>query len=192
MMILSSLSAAFAAFFLIAPDPAFATQMHTHSEGILVHQVGHIFFLISMVILYVTIHGKALQNERGWRAIQFSALFFILWNLDALAVHFLDNQSGWIDTRVLSIWEIDVSTVSNAPHLALIYYLIRLDHLFCFPGMFFLWRGLSFLLAAHEFDRGECIEISEMAPSPILGASSEMERSSDTRAVKSADLEVQP
>ncbi len=192
MMILSTLSVVFALLLLIVPDPAFATQMHTHSEGILVHQVGHIFFLISMVILYVTIHGKALQNERGWRAIQLSALFFTLWNLDALAVHFLDNQSGWIETRILSIWEIDVSTVSNALHLTLIYYVMRLDHLFCFPGMYFLWRGLSFLLVAHEYDRGEHIDLSEMTRSPVSGERSQMVRNSDTTDVRSVDIEVKP
>ncbi|WP_321494666.1 hypothetical protein [uncultured Desulfobacter sp.] len=144
------------AFFVLLvlglPCPVLATQMHGQTEGILVHQVGHFFFLISMVILYITIHRRGLNKKKEWRAFQYSALFFVLWNLDAIIVHFLDNQSGLIRTQIFSVGQIDIKTLSVSHRPALLYYFMRLDHLLCLPGMFFLWRGLSLLLIAHKSD----------------------------------------
>lgn len=155
---------AFLVLFIIGiPCPVLATQMHGHAEGILVHQVGHIFFLVSMVTLYVTIHRRKLYKNKAWREFQYSALFFVLWNLDALIVHFLDNQSGWIETQILSIQHIHIKTLSGSSVQAFVYYIMRLDHLFCLPGMFFLWHGLSLLLTAHKSDHETGPDPSETA-----------------------------
>jgi len=131
---------------LLMPDWVHATQMHSAKEGILVHQLGHLFFLVSMAILILTIQGKKLHMERGWRLIQYSALFFILWNLDAILVHFLDNQSSFISTRLISMSHIHIKPLEHHQGLARLYYLLRLDHLLCLPAMLFLHRGLSHLL----------------------------------------------
>lgn len=156
---------AFWIFFILGiPCPALATQMHGQAEGILVHQIGHVFFLVSMVILYVTIQSKGLQKEKGWRAFQYSALFFALWNLDAILVHFLDNQSGWIRTQIHSPGQIGIQTLSVSHRPAFFYYIMRLDHLLCLPGMFFLWRGLSHLLHEPEYGHETGQDTSEIQP----------------------------
>ena len=128
------------------PGTAWATQLHTSSEGIITHQIGHLFFLFSMVVLFFTITGKELDKFKGWRMIQASAFFFVLWNLDAIAAHFLDNQlrTVWIET--ISIDRIRIITDSNSSLLAWTYYILKLDHLFCVPAIFFLYRGLSLLV----------------------------------------------
>ena len=131
---------------VLLPDPAHATQMHSASEGILVHQLGHLFFLISMGILIVTIQGKQLQREKGWRLIQYSALFFILWNMDAIGVHLLDNQTSFISTTLLSMTHIQIKAANHHEGLARLYYLLRLDHLLCLPAMMLLYRGISLLV----------------------------------------------
>ncbi len=128
------------------PDPAHATQMHSASEGILVHQLGHLFFLVSMGILIVTIQGKQLHREKGWRLIQYSALFFILWNMDAVAVHILDNQTSFVSTTLLSMTRIHIEAGNHHEGLARLYYLLRLDHLLCLPAMMLLYRGISLLV----------------------------------------------
>ncbi|MBI9090592.1 MAG: hypothetical protein JEZ12_15355 [Desulfobacterium sp.] len=149
--VLQYLALSFTAFVgTLIPDLAHATQMHSGSEGIIVHQLGHLFFLLSMVTLILTINGQGLDRERGWRLIQYSALFFILWNLVALAVHFLDNQVAAVDVTTLSVWKIRIDPANNSRTLANFYYILKLDHLLCVPAIAFFYRGLSTLLAEEE------------------------------------------
>lgn len=160
----------------IQPEYAHATQIHSAAEGVIVHQIGHLFFLVSMVVLYFTIKGKSLDSEKGWKFIQISALLFVLWNLDALIVHFLDNQIELISPVPLSICDIKIEvannsiplngnmltaentttadsiltndnmSINNNMFLIWFYYFLRLDHLLSVPGMIFLWRGLGLIV----------------------------------------------
>ncbi len=131
---------------LFLPTIASATQLHTSSEGIITHQMGHLFFLFSMVALIFTITGKGLDTQKGWRLIQYSAFFFILWNLDALTAHFLDNQIQAVTIENLSLGKIRVVVHNGSSLLAWIYYILKLDHLLCVPAMLFLYKGLSNLV----------------------------------------------
>ncbi|MBF0112002.1 MAG: hypothetical protein HQK74_04630 [Desulfamplus sp.] len=136
----------YSALTILSPHLAYATQMHSAAEGVIVHQIGHLFFLISMIILYFTIRGKSLDSQQGWRLIQLSALLFSLWNLDALIVHFLDNQIDMIYLKNISIFEAQIDSINNSKPLILFYYFLRLDHLLSLPAMILLWRGLSLIL----------------------------------------------
>jgi len=135
--------------FFLPPD-VFATQLHAASEGIITHQVGHLFFLFSMVALIFTITGKALDTQKGWRLIQYSAIFFILWNLDAIAAHFFDNQIQVVKIENISLGQIRVVARNGSPVLAWIYYGLKLDHLLCVPALLFFYRGLSCLVSAQQ------------------------------------------
>jgi hypothetical protein len=128
------------------PLEASAIQLHTSSEGIITHQVGHLFFLFSMVALIFTITGKGLNTQKGWRLIQYSAFFFIVWNLDVLAAHFLDNQMRLVEIENLSWDRIRINVQNGSVGLAWIYYFLKLDHLLCVPAMLLLYRGLSRLV----------------------------------------------
>lgn len=130
----------------IFPDKALAIQLHQGSEGIIVHQVGHLFFLLSMVVLAFTITGKQLNKEKGWRMIQYSAILFILWNMDTIAAHFLDNQHQGILVENLPLWQVQISARSGSDLMVLFYHSLKLDHLLCVPALFFFYRGLSLLL----------------------------------------------
>lgn len=135
---------------IIYPADAAATQLHVNTEGIIVHQVGHLCFLMSMVALIFTVTGKGLDSVKGWRLIQYSAFFFVLWNLDAIAAHFLDNQIAAVSTETISIEQMRIITRENSPLLAKIYYILKLDHLLCVPAMFLLYRGLSLLASDYR------------------------------------------
>lgn len=50
---------------IFVPVDGLATQLHASSEGIITHQVGHLFFLFSMVALIFTITGKGLDKQKG-------------------------------------------------------------------------------------------------------------------------------
>lgn len=144
------LPATMAAMAVLFPENGFATQMHQGSEGIITHQTGHLFFLFSMIVLIFTVTGKGLVKEKGWRLIQVSAFFFALWNIDALAVHFLDNQIYAVKLELISFTDVRVITNEDSSLLAYVYYFLKLDHIFCVPAMFFLYRGLSCLLVDQQ------------------------------------------
>jgi hypothetical protein len=136
--------------FLFLPLDAWATQLHASSEGIITHQIGHLFFLLSMGVLIFTITGKGLDTQKGWRLIQYSAAFFILWNIDVLAAHFLDNQIRIVAIENISRGQIRVMVQNGSSFLAWTYFFLKLDHLLCVPAMFFLYRGLARLVREQQ------------------------------------------
>ena len=70
----------------LVSEPALATQAHSAPEGLYAHQLAHIFFIVSMGVLIYWLRERKLVQAVGWRYIQYAALFFILWNLDAFSV----------------------------------------------------------------------------------------------------------
>lgn len=148
------------AWVLLRPAPVLAIQMHGGNAGIIAHQIGHLFFLFAMVALMFTINSQGLIRQKGWRRIQLGALFFIFWNLDTLVAHFLDNQIEVVHIESLSITRLAVVTQADSPLLAVIYYLLKMDHLWCVPAMVFLYLGLGSLLAAQR-QRSEGKEVRQ-------------------------------
>ncbi len=140
---------------LLYPANGCAIQLHASSEGIITHQIGHLFFLFSMVVLIFIIRGKRLIVQDGWRMIQCAAFFFILWNLNTLTAHFLDNQIHVIKMETLSFSQVRITTHGNSSALAWMYYVLKLDHLLCVPAMFFLYKGLSTLVKEQQAAKGD-------------------------------------
>jgi hypothetical protein len=130
----------------LLPQPALAVQEHGAPEGIYSHQGAHLFFIASMVLLVYWLRQRRLVREAGWRYIQYAALFFILWNLDAFTAHFLDEQSGILDTAMAGPGRIRIEIGDYPLALARFYCLAKLDHLLCVPAMVFLYAGLRRLL----------------------------------------------
>lgn len=122
---------------------AYGVQLHLTSEGIITHQMGHLFFLASMVVLIFTLAGKELDRQKSWRRIQYSAFFFILWNICALLAHFLDNQLHVVSMEALSMDRVRVTMHNDSSILLWVYYLLKLDHLLAVPAMLFFLLGLS-------------------------------------------------
>jgi len=138
------------AWILLRPAPVFAIQLHSGNAGIIAHQIGHLFFLFAMVALMFTINSQGLIRQKGWRQIQLGALFFIFWNLATLVAHFLDNQIEVVRIETLSITRLAVVTQSESQLLAVIYYFLKMDHLWCVPAMIFLYLGLDTLLKTQQ------------------------------------------
>ena len=135
---------------ILLPGESYATQLHSSSEGIITHQIGHLFFLFSMAALVFTIIGKGLDKQQGWRFIQYAAIFFIMWNIGAFAAHFFDNQINIVKIEHIAPYKIKMVTNNDSSILAWIYYALKLDHLLCVPAMFFLYKGLSSLVRAQK------------------------------------------
>ena len=128
---------------LFDPEIARATQGHGGIEGVYIHQMAHIFFIISMGVLIYWLKERGLAKETGWRLIQYSALFFILWNLDAILVHSLDDQFEIINAQRIGTWQILINDRFDNAYLKIIYYFAKLDHLLCVPALLFLFFGLK-------------------------------------------------
>ena len=138
------------AFFI--PQQALAAQSHGGIEGVYAHQFAHLFFIISMGSLIYWLRQRSLVRAKGWKYIQYSAFFFILWNLDTMTIHFLDDQFSIIQTERIGAWQIQINDLFNNDHLKILYYFARLDHLLCVPAIFFLYIGLKRLLRESRID----------------------------------------
>lgn len=146
--------AALAFFFLPAAAPAHATQMHGAPEGLYLHQFSHLFFIFAMGILVYWLRSRALVKEPGWRYLQYACLFFLLWSLDAFVIHLLDEQAQWVGVTHLDAWRLRLDAPAGAQWLAFVYFLLKLDHLLCVPGMVFLFMGLRHLSRRPEVQYG--------------------------------------
>jgi hypothetical protein len=131
---------------LLWPASGSATQGHAGIEGLYTHQLAHIFFAVSMAILIYWLRQRYLVKQKGWRYIQYSAFFFILWNLDAFMVHLLGEHLGIIHVHKVNAWEIQITASAQHRFLIPLYYLARLDHLLCVPALLFLYAGLRRLI----------------------------------------------
>ncbi len=124
----------------------FATQAHVAPEGLYAHQFAHIFFIVSMGILIYWLRSRRLVKDSGWRFIQYSALFFILWSIDTFLVHLLDEQFDLIRVTRIGNWQLEIVDPFGGNALGVFYYFAKLDHLLCVPALLFLYAGLRRLL----------------------------------------------
>ena len=62
------------------------------------------------------------------------------------AVHFLDEQIHWLKVSAFDEWQISISVNGGGKSLAVLYYILKLDHLLCVPAMICLYLGLKSLL----------------------------------------------
>ncbi len=138
----------------LAAGQAFATQAHGAPEGIYAHQFSHLFFMASMVIFIYWLRQRNLIRQTGWRLIQYAALFFILWNVNVLIVHFLDEQAALVTMEKIDAWRVRiVSPLGRWAEEG--YYFGKMDHLLCVPALFFLFLGLKKLHAETSENSGE-------------------------------------
>ncbi len=136
----------FSVLFLLAADIALATQTHGTPEGIYVHQVAHAFFAGAMVIFIYWLRQRKLILQKGWRYIQYSAIFLIFWNINVLIVHLLDEQLMLIVVENVDAWTLRI-TSPVGKWLEIYYYCSKMDHLLCVPALLFLFQGLRRLMA---------------------------------------------
>lgn len=124
------------------PATVCAIQTHGGLEGLFVHQIAHVFFTFSMGLLIYWLRKRGLVSRLSWRYIQYAAIFFIAWNLDAFFGHWLLEQSGLIVVEKMPGMQMRITTIEGFSWLVEIYYISKLDHLLCMPAMVFLLLGL--------------------------------------------------
>lgn len=139
---------------LAAPLSAWATQGHGQPEGLYAHQMAHLFFIVSMGVLIYWLRDRNLIAIPGWRFIQYSALFFILWNVDAYTAHYIEEQIDLLRIVRQDPWRIEIQAPEGFRWLPYLYYLAKLDHLLSVPALIFMYLGLKRLLNATDVDKG--------------------------------------
>ena len=103
------------------PSSGLATQGHSGVEGVLVHQFAHLFFVFSMGTFIYWLRKRGLVRMAGWRYLQYSALFFILWNIDAFTVHFLEEQIALVTVSKVDALQIIISAPEGSLWLGYFY-----------------------------------------------------------------------
>jgi signal transduction histidine kinase len=134
-----------AALSLFIPSPALAFVPHSYAE-VYIHQMGHVYFMLSCIFIMWVIRHHNLQEKRGWRYIFLSEIFFVLWNIDTFIGHM---SEFWIDPSQMTGgsegWGYFFRHISLQGWEPL-YYVTRFDHFLCIPAMFFFVLGLRELL----------------------------------------------
>lgn len=126
-------------------------QSHaTPEEGLYSHQLGHLFFILSMVVFAFWLQKTGLVKRKGWRLIQASCLFFILWNIDAIAGHEIEL---WIDESRIVGPRSSRQLIAEGGALPYLYFFLKLDHFLCVPAMVLLLLGLRRLKTESSEDR---------------------------------------
>ena len=135
---------------LVLATPALATQTHGPPEGLVAHQLAHVFFSISMGVFAFWLHRHRLTTSYGWRLILYSALLLIVWNIDAMAAHFLDEQIYLLTVTQVDTWHIRIDTLQGYEPLGTLYYVVKLDHLLSVPALVLLYLGLRRLATGSQ------------------------------------------
>lgn len=123
-----------------------ALQMHPSTEGPLVHQITHFLFALSMGVFIYWLRQRGLVKKRAWRNIQFSAFFFIIWNINDMLVHYMDDGPALFETVGMGAWGGWIQPARASNWLTILYYVGKMDHLLCLPAIVFLYVGLRQLL----------------------------------------------
>ncbi len=123
--------------------PAHAIQSHPAPEGLYVHQLAHVCFVISMGFLSYWLGVHHFCRKKGWRYIQVSAILFACWNIFAFLGHWVEEKIP----RELFLGDPDWSQrlVASENLWADLFYLLKLDHLVSVPAIVCLFIGIKLL-----------------------------------------------
>lgn len=140
-------------FFGTHAESAMALQVHGPPEGLYVHQMAHLHYLVALVFFLWYIR-RAAFTSRGWRYLQCFCLFMGLWNILAFAGH---CAATGVETAVLVQGSHYLTTRLLPPFTAnnLLFYLAKLDHLICAPALFCLFMAIRTFYRSAVAEDGE-------------------------------------
>ncbi len=126
---------------VLLPANAYATQQHADPEGLYSHLIAHIFFIVTMALLYIQIR-KSKPTQKGWRFIGIAAILFILWNINTFTVHVIrESITSDMFTGSAMMWDqyVDVSSIRGK----LFYAGKILDHVFLVSAVWAFLLGIK-------------------------------------------------
>ena len=66
----------------------------------------------------------------------------------------MDEHLALLGISKVDFWHIQIETVVNQKSIALLYYVLKLDHLLCVPAMFFMYYGLKIIIKNNNRTKG--------------------------------------
>lgn len=128
-------------YFAINPSHAVALQVHSASEGLYVHQMGHVLYAMAMTGMAYAILKSNLSKKRGWRLLSYGALLLTLWNIWAFFGHIVDIMGPHV--HVTNTPSGTKSTLILKSCLDYCYFILKLDHVISVPALLLLYLGLK-------------------------------------------------
>ncbi len=134
-------------FGILVPGEALALQVHGEPEGLYVHQMAHLFYMVALGYFFWDIR-RTVFADRGWRWLQLFCVLMVCWNLLA----FIGHLAGvYLDPQALLQTDCYLQTQLLSPFTfhTFLYFITKLDHLIYVPALLCLFLGLrSFHRAA--------------------------------------------
>jgi hypothetical protein len=134
---------------LLQSADAWALQPHGGGEGLYIHQMAHVFFMVTLTYLYL--HTRRTQDlvSRGWRYLRLFCVLLFFWNLMAFVGHETAVHLSIDDFIDEGTWSAQLVAPLNA--LKVIYFVAKMDHFLTVPALLALFFSLrSFYLEARE------------------------------------------
>lgn len=132
--------------------PAWAVQGHGVAEGPVVHLMAHLLLGVALLLFLYVLHTKPPDARYSWRSLKLSLLFFLLWDMDHLFVHWFAGQM-YPDLRDSGARLVEDHFAGPRTLLSVFYYLGRFDHLLCVPAFWFFTISLREFREAVEARR---------------------------------------
>lgn len=126
------------AFLILFANSAWAVQTHGGTEGLVVHQVGHLLFATGMGYLLLRLYRIQLTSY-GWLEFKVFLWLIIFWNMLTFSGHWLDEFVAK-EKFIQSNGDTVAFSVTNS--IDAWFYLTRLDHLLLVPSFVFLLLAL--------------------------------------------------
>ena len=138
---------------LLLPDNAWALQSHGPPEGLYVHQMAHIHFILALGYLYWDIRRSSFAGK-GWRYLLTFCVLMLCWNIVAFVGH---AMAGQVDANAIRAAGGYLSGRIHGPYnlQTVIFYIAKFDHILAVPALFFLYLGMRTLYHSVEKHAGE-------------------------------------
>ena len=118
--------------------PAWAVQPHGGTEGLVVHQIGHLLFAGGMAYLLFRLHHIQLKHY-DWFEFKMFLYCIIAWNILTFSGHALSES---VDKSKFIFQNGELVAFSISSFADAWFYLSNLDHLLLVPSFIFLLLAL--------------------------------------------------
>jgi hypothetical protein len=136
------------------PDQALALQVHAAPEGLVAHQLAHIFYGTAIALLAYWLESNRLVEQRGWRLIQIACLLLVLWNAFAFIGHLVSIEIS-PDQFVGAKGTLSRRILPDGTWMPVLFIVLHLDHLVCVPALLCLLLGIRDILRWVEAETGD-------------------------------------
>lgn len=128
-------------FMLCWHTPVWAVQGHGVAEGPVVHLMAHLLLFVALLLLLYVLHTRPPDTGLSWRSLKLSLLFFLLWDVDHLFIHWFAGEM-YPDIKDSGASLVGDYFVGSRTVLNVVYYWGRFDHLLCVPALWFFTSAL--------------------------------------------------